>query len=369
MTNKEKAIEIFRLLEENHINLYHDISKEVFKKELNKFLEIADNLDDVHFDAEMLKLFALFKDAHTIYLVDDNYVSKCIRFIKGKYYFCEDGLCEEIVAVNGYDIQQIIKKFEKIIAYEFDSWKNFRIENIMRGIKHLAMIDCENKSGEDIIEYYLKSGIKIEKRISSFKREFPYSYFMEEDNILRINYKLCRNVDNLPMTVFLEDIKSKYKNNPSACIIDVRYNKGGDDRVINPLIQWLKENKIKTFVLMNGATFSSGVWAVIDLKSSVKATIIGTEASQAAYCYGNCRWLNVDGQEFSYCTRYFNRTILETQQTVKEHIVSKVIDYLGPIQPDVYLEPEPKIEKKGEDSQMRLALEIIKKELHTEKTL
>ena len=36
MTNKEKAIEIFRLLEENHINLYHDISKEEFEKELNK---------------------------------------------------------------------------------------------------------------------------------------------------------------------------------------------------------------------------------------------------------------------------------------------------------------------------------------------
>ena len=31
MTNKEKAIEIFRLLEENHINLYHDIAKKDFE--------------------------------------------------------------------------------------------------------------------------------------------------------------------------------------------------------------------------------------------------------------------------------------------------------------------------------------------------
>ena len=58
MTNKEKAIEVFKLLEDNHIDLYHDISKENFKKELNKFLEIADDLDDIHFDTEMSKLFA-----------------------------------------------------------------------------------------------------------------------------------------------------------------------------------------------------------------------------------------------------------------------------------------------------------------------
>ena len=87
MTNKEKVIEIFRLLEENHINLYHDITKEDFEKELNKILEIADNLDDIHFDAEVSKLFSLFKDAHTMYPISDRYVEKCIKLINNKYYF------------------------------------------------------------------------------------------------------------------------------------------------------------------------------------------------------------------------------------------------------------------------------------------
>jgi len=373
MTNKEKAIEIFRLLEEKHINLYHNISKNDFQNELNKFLKFADKLDDIHFDAEMSKLFSLFKDAHTMYQIKDKYIEKCIKLINAKYYFydVEQKICEEIVMVNDIDFKIVYKKLKKIIQYDAETWADFMIAFKLRGLKHLQMIDCENKKDVNEIKYTLKSGKEITKvyKERAFNMPLNYSFILTEDNILKINYLKCREMENYSFKQFIEDIKKKCKILPHACLIDVRKNDGGSDSVVKPLFDWLKENKIKTYGLMNEGVFSSGTFTLLDMKKELNAILIGTEAGQAAHAYGNIKWINVDDKNFSYCTRYFNRTTIDTKQKVKPYPMDNIINYLGPIKPDIYLEEKIEDVKLGIDGQLRDCIEIIKQDLKKEKIL
>lgn len=364
MTKKQVAIKIFEELENNHINLYHDISKKDFQKKLNEFLLIANDLDDIHFDAEMLKLFALFKDAHTMYFVDEHYVDKCIKFINGKFYFYDKDMqiCDEIVAVNGHGIDEVVKKLGETIGYEVEPWLNFLTEYRLRGLMHMQMIDCANLEDSNQIEYTLRSGDKIKKRAQEMVSTNNYS-FSTHDDVLIVDYKVCRDMKNYPFVQFVENIKRSFKNQPKACLIDLRYNKGGNNRLIYPLIEWLKNNDVKTYALMNGGVFSSGVWALIDLKHELNATLIGTDAGQAAHCYGECKEIEVQGKSFTYCKKYFNRSTIDTKQSVSEYPMSKVIDYDGPIRPDIYLEPRFEDLKLGIDSQLRGSLKIIKNDL------
>jgi len=371
MTNKEKAIEIFRLLEENHINLYHDISKKDFEKELNKFLETADNLDEIHFDAGMSRLFSLFKDAHTMYPISDKYVERCIKFINSKFYFydLETETCEEIIKVNGIDFKEVYKRLKEIMQYDAETWANFLIAFNLRGIKHLQMIDCANKENPNQIEYTLKNGQVFTKVLKErvFNRSPFYSFELMENGILKITYLKCRNMEGYPFIQFLEDVKKECQRLPSACLVDVRKNDGGSDAVVRPLFYWLKENKIKTYSLMNDGVFSGGTFALLDMKKELNATLIGTEAGQAAHAYGNCKWLKVEDKNFSYCTRYFNRTTIDTKQNIKPYPIDNIIDYLGPIKPDIYLEEKIEDVAVGIDGQLRDCLEIIKKDLEISK--
>lgn len=373
MTNKEKAIEIFKLLEENHINLYHDISKEEFEKELNKFLETADELDGIHFDAEMSKLFSLFKDAHTMYQIKDKYIEKCIKLINCKYYFydIEQKICEEIVKVNDIDFKIVYNKLKEIIQYDAETWADFMVAFKLRGLKHLQMIDCENKYDVNQIKYTLKSGKEITKVYKERVFNMPpnYSFELTEDNILKISYLRCREMENYSFKQFIEDIKKKCKVLPCACLIDVRKNEGGSDSVVKPIFNWLKEKSIKTYGLMNEGVFSGGTFALIDMKKELNAVLIGTEAGQAAHAYGNTKWINVDGKNFSYCTRYFNRTTIDTNQKVQPYPMDNIINYLGPIKPDIYLSEKVEDVKMGVDGQLRDSIEIIKKDLESSRNL
>lgn len=372
MTNKEKAIEIFRLLEENHINLFHDISKENFVKELNKFLEIADNLDDIHFDTGMSKLFALFKDAHTSYFVKSDFVNVQIKVIDDKYYLYdgENQLCEEIVMVNGFDIKEVIAKLKTIIPYEYESWARKCVADRLGSLYNLKMTDCENRENPNLIEFVLESGKKIvcKKGRSTSLPKPNYSFSINNNSVI-VNYFKCKEIEGYPFKKFIEDIKERCKETPVACLVDLRGNTGGSSEIIYPLIDWLEENKIKTYVLMNGGVFSSGVFGLIDLKRYLNATLIGTDAGQSAHCYGECRWLKVGDKEFTCCKKYFNQTTIDTKQNVEEFPIKKVVDYLGPIKPDIYLEEKVEDVKLGIDGQLRDALEIIQKELEISKEI
>lgn len=85
MKNSELLSKIIDTLEKEHINLYHDVSKEEIQAYISNFSDI-DQWDNITFDREMLKLFAKFKDAHTNYYVQSGCLDKKIIFVQNNIY-------------------------------------------------------------------------------------------------------------------------------------------------------------------------------------------------------------------------------------------------------------------------------------------
>ena len=120
---------------------------------------------------------------------------------------------------------------------------------------------------------------------------------------------------------------------------------------------------------MNEGVFSGGTFALLDMKKELNATLVGTEAGQGAHAYGNGGWINVEKKYFRYCNRYFNRTTINTKQKVQPYPIDNIIDYLGPIKPDIYLSEKVEDVRLGVDGQLRDCIEIIKKELEISKEI
>lgn len=373
MNRTEFVNKVFKTLEENHINLYHDISKEDFNKQKDKFLEIVDKIDQIHFEGGLLKLFALFKDAHVNYWgIDCNYVDASIILVDKDFYIKKDDKFLRIDKVNGYKIKDVVEKLKQLIPYETESWAYHLISTeYIRSPKYMQMIDCGKNADE--IEYHCENGedvmAKFGNKNGKFNEKIPAyeSLSMCENKVLYIRYSQCRNIEDYPFTMLIEDIKRELKILPKACLVDVRNNYGGSDVVINPLLQWLKENNIKTYALMNEGTFSSGTFALASLKEETKATLLGTEAGQPTRVYGNIQYHMIDGKGFTSCERYFELTSCHDEKIhIKPFYISNAFNYAGVIKPDVKIKINVNDLNNGVDSQLKQSLEIIENEMYKE---
>ena len=356
MTNKEKAIEIIDKAEQNHINLYHDISKEDFKIELDKFLCIADSLSDKAFDYEMLKLFALFKDAHTSYYIPYKCFDKKIYYIENKVLLKDGDNFKEIIKVKDMNIDDVIRYVSSMQNYETNE---FLTTSLRWELNNLYVYDMLNLVNDDYsLDFIVKDNNKQEiinvKHITVEEYKalglFPvlpyYSYRIINDIII-IEYKRCKEHEDYPFIKFVEEIKKEIEDkNITKYILDLRGNSGGDSSIINPLTEMIQEISLEGVLLIDNGVFSSGRWAIADFKKAVNPIMIGEPTGGAAASYGYTKNLSVEDKRFSVSIRYWD--------------FSKVFGYSGSIQPDIFVPTTLKDLQENIDSQLNSALEYLK---------
>ena len=372
MNRAQFVNQVFKKLEDKHIYLYHDISKEEFEKHKQKFLKNVDKLDETHFEGGMLKLFALFKDAHTMYQgVRLNYVNAIISLIGKDFYIKKDDCFKKLSQVNGYKIENVVEKLKELIPYEVETWAYSEARRLLQSPKAMEMIGCgSNKDeicfgcddGENVV-----ATLPTSKELGKYpKKPFYESKKFDNDEILYIRYRLCQNMQDYPFSKFVEDVVKSCKKLPKACLVDVRYNTGGNSKIIVPLINWLKENKIKSYMLMNETVFSSGIFALWYFKKHLNATLIGTEAGQPTRNYGECGLEEVEGKKFTYCKKYFELTSCHDENAPVKYSGGndlECFDYVGVVKPDIKVENTVEDLNNGTDSQLEEGLKIIKNEI------
>lgn len=367
MNRKEFVNKVFEMLENEHINLYHDISKEDFDKKKEIFLENVENLNELDFEAGMLKLFALFKDAHTNYYFPFSVVDANIINIGKDFYFKSDDKFEKLDFVNGYSIEIVVEKLKELVSYEVDTWMIAKLKDVLlKSPQALKMVGLG--VSDDEIKYSLSNKKSVicsvnhsENKTRNFSPQKNYSFEINGD-ILFVKYLRCREMDDYSFSQFMEDIKRSCKKLPKGCLVDVRNNTGGNSEIINPLKDWLKKHNIKTYVLMNEKTFSSGKFAVGFLKKDLNATILGTDAGQPTICYGQLANFQLDGKLFSACKRYFDFTGGKFAKMPTKYSWN-IFDYEGVIKPDVYIDKTIEEFNANKNIQLEKALRFIEKDL------
>lgn len=355
MKQREIAKRIIETLEKEHINLYHSISKEKFNEHKDQFLLQADNLDQIHFEAGMNKLCALFKDAHTgLYLHNKKILEMDVKQLNSEFYIQNNGKYEKIIAINNKPMRKIVNEFSKQLYYETEEWKYFCIETYLTSLKFLSLIDVANINDEEIMVETDKDLINVGLKNKFEDIEERYKYSKDASCLLYIKYPSCREYADYSFQQFLEDIKHDCSTLPNACLIDVRRNNGGNSLIIRPLIDWLEENKIKTYVLMDNGTFSSGRFVVTDCKKRLNATLLGTATGGSSASYGYCKNFKVGDYSFSCSIRYWD--------------FSKLFGYVGAIKPDIEIKQSIKDLNSGTDGQLLKSIQQITNEIKTKNT-
>ncbi len=378
MSNSEIAKKVLSQLEEEHIKVFHDCDKNFFYKKKNELIDIADTLSDKQFNIEMMKLFALLKDAHTKFTFKDLYEytiftnSKEIIAHKKRIYILDEGKYKKVIAVNGVTYDEVVAKLKEISCYEIEEW--FYESLLLDWLKTPYVLSalCIGND-ERIIQYTLANNKVVEKvAISRAERQaireklyndhtYAYNYKILGDNILYFQYNICKDVEYFSFQEFVKHMQSECPS-PIVCVVDLRNNAGGNSNIIKPFVEWVKENKAKVYVLCSGCTFSSGVFAIADLKRHAKATIVGTTPGQPIKAFGNIGRFGVMDKEFLYSTRYYSFTEVGDNNVVDRPAIMPTFNYEGKIKVDIEIQPCLMAKNKGLDNQLETLLEIIKKE-------
>ena len=342
---------IINALEENHINLYHDISKEeVYKKvaEIDK----KNIQNDVEFDAEMMKLFALFKDAHTTYKIPNKNFDKQIAFVGDDFYIRLENKWQKISCFGNLDADKFIEKSKEYIPFETEAWFKFELRSFVINLYFHKMLGLLNEDNSLALKLENNKTIvlypKTETKIQSKSPKPPYSYKILDDNILYFRYRSCVEDKDYPFSKFINDmVKELDERGITKYILDVRCNTGGNSEIINPFQDLVHKRGLTGVMIIDNGVFSSGRFAVARFKKDFNITLIGEETGGAAKSYGYMKMLEVDGKRFSVSLRLWD--------------FSSVFGCTGSIQPDIYVPLTIEDLENNRDSQLETAIKEINK--------
>lgn len=357
MKNSEILKEILKTMEQEHINLYHSISKQEIEDYISSLTNL-DELNEMAFDCEMLKLFAMFKDAHTKYYIPRGFLDKKLFFVENKVFLKVDDEYKEVVSIGNMKIEDVLKHISNMQSYETKEYLcdclNLEINNQyyyeMLGLAQengtLTCVVNNNGKKENIS---IKKISRDEYNKLGFIDNSPfYRYEILKNNILLIKYRKCLEHQEYPFTKFVEEIKQQIKSkNITQYILDLRDNHGGNSSIINPLTQTIKELGLNGVLLIDNGVFSSGRWAVADFKREFNTTLIGEPTGGAAASYGYNKNLKVEDKKFSVSLRYWD--------------FSNIFGYKGSIQPDIFVPKTIKDLRENKDSQLLTAVNYLSK--------
>ena len=367
MKNSEILNQILKTLEKEHINLYHDVSKQEIEDYISKISDI-DSLSRFEFEYEMRKLFAKFKDGHTQYEVPKIALDKKLVFVQGKMYVKDGETYKEIKSIGGMDSKEVIKKFAEMQCCETKAYlKDCINEDINNFVSYIMLklvnndfsIDCvvDNNGQEEKITL---NEVSNEKNIETKKPN--YNFEVLDNNVLRINYRECKQQVGYPFDEFIQDVKNEIESKEiTQFVVDLRGNHGGNSGIIIPLIETLKELKDKSnidvVVLIDNGVFSSGRWAVADLKANFDVELIGEPTGGATVSYGHLMPLALEVNP-NWTIRY---TASKKKFDLRERIGFGEHE-TGSIQPDIYVPKTIQDMQENRDVQLETALEYLAKQ-------
>lgn len=366
---KEQLNKILKLLEDNHINFYANITKAELKNYIRELLmanELQDKYDLYYIVSKIIKKALNRNDSHTtIFFKNGERVPLKFDFFDDKLYVVDakdkDLIYSQVLEINNIDIKEILFELEQTITYSTNGWKEFSLARDISSISKLRSLKILNKPKE--LEYtFLNNGVK-EKRMfnnQSLDSEKIQNYtFSINNDIMHIVYNSCENEEKMNELVDIVKDHSEIK----YYIIDLRDNIGGNSNIIKPLIEVLKGKKIIT--LVNKKVYSSGIFAIVDLKN-IGSIFVGTEVGSSINCFCNVKRIELDEFIIMISYRYYyldentNKINSITTKDEYDKLDNKYKDNYF-FKPDYYVEECLDDLKNHKDVYMSKALEVIKK--------
>lgn len=335
-------------LPKRHANLFFHKDKAEFYREIENLKRDIDYYDDYEVKAEISKIVASIKDAHTFVTLPVKVLCplQFYWFKDGVYVINtlkeqQDPLYSKVLAINGIPMKEIIETLSQSISYENESYlksqlpKYLPATELLYGLEIIDEFDYVHITFEDrcknirtlaikalpINEVNEKLKLKINNGTESislplYRQNLDKYYwfkYLEDFKTVYFKYNACRNMGNKSVHEFGKKLISFInKNSVEKLVIDLRNNFGGDSTLLDPFIEKLKaceklNEKGKLFVIVGRETFSSALLNALSLKKETNAIFIGEPTGGKPNCYGEVERFKLrnSGLQIAYSTKYY----------------------------------------------------------------
>lgn len=311
------------VLEEKHPDMYANVSRETFARKRQALEEEAGELTVGEFAYAMMELAALIGDAHTTVSYYQNKYSELTALpfaltpMEGRWLLAmapEESaahLGEEVTAINGVPMAEVFERAKAFISHDTLAWARRQLSNTINFMEGLRMMGVAPQDAQGVtLSLCSASGAMAELFVpgmseneimqakiasltpaahaqtwaSGYYRAIPLN-----GSAFFIQYNVCQEAPDMPMAEFAQLVRP-YVEAAEKVVLDLRWNTGGDSRVIEPLLNMLEEVQTKkqldVYTLIAGDTFSSGVMNAMDTKKRLDAVLVGSETGGAVNAFG-----------------------------------------------------------------------------------
>ena len=135
--------------------------------------------------------------------------------------------------------------------------------------------------------------------------------YLEDSATLFIQYNSCANDPKMPFSEFAKTAMAEADAHPvKRVVVDLRFNSGGDSRVIHPLLSGLEQRRNKwgkLYVLIGANTFSSGTDNAMTLQHSLHAILAGEPTGGKPSSYGEVKTVTLPNSKLvvRYTSKWF----------------------------------------------------------------
>ena len=303
-------------LSTRHVDPFRKVSEDDFRRSVGRLHERIPQLDDDGVVIEMARIAASIGDGHTGFWLHGARLGippgplwlmsfEDGVFVKGVVGdLGVDILNLELIRVGGVDVEEALLRLAPLIPRDNESGIQLTGPAYLNLPRVLFAVGLSDEPGAARYVFADEAGSEVELRCSALAPDTPvvfsvryasgspgaplaehlraktYAYERVGDSAL-LQYNSCRNDPGEPFRSFcgrvFADIDSEQ---PSRLIIDLRWNTGGDSIIARALYQELRRRPHLTEqgrlrVLIGRTTFSSGMWAAVDLKRDFDAVLFG----------------------------------------------------------------------------------------------
>lgn len=207
-----------------------------------------------------------------------------------------------LVKAGAWTSGELLELLAQYISSETDGWKRVRAGEYLRNgnlLNTLGLVQdgrveltLEGPEGTRTLPLTLAPSSAVLEWMPLLPRklhDYYSSQFLRESNAMYIQYNQCANDPQQTFADFVKNVFAQIdENRASRVIVDLRFNTGGNSRIVNPLVKGLAaRRKIigSPLVLIGPITFSSGVWAANEFREN-GARLIGEPTGGLLGGYG-----------------------------------------------------------------------------------
>ncbi len=363
--------------EENFVAPYYCFSKEQLNDYIAEYLKnniINNDLDFLYFLKCIIKKLNGILDEHTVVKRKRQFFPFIFKLLDNELYIINTTeenkkyLYSKLISVNDVPYKNLISEIDKTICYSTDGYKKRNLEREFDELFSLLYLPSIKTTKNEInlkfkgwdnnilnfsfSENDITAGIELKNKNCSFNVEGNTIHYIYNSCLLSYKNDVINSVKQLKKELAKNEIKN--------FILDLRDNSGGSSLLIEPLIELLSKSTLNLYVFVNRYTFSSGVFALMDMLKLGAITIgedIGSTINHfgelvALYKLPNTKFdFRITTKYFLYNKDKFKFEAIKSQEEFKSMVTKQD---LIPIyfKPDYFVEEHIVDYKNGRDIYM-----------------